>query len=510
MRVEKSVRNLTTALIGQACGILITFISRLVFIRVLGAEYLGVNGLFSNILSVLSLVEMGIGPAIIFSLYKPLASKDERPVKALMNFYARAYKVIGLLVMVLGLLVLPFLDILIKNKPNIGDLNYIYLLFLANSTISYFFAYKRSLIIADQNSYIATIYRYGFFFILNVLQIIILITTKNFMLYLAAQILITFLENYLVSRKAEKMYPFIRGKNNEKLDVEIRGTIFKNVRALIYHKIGGTLVLSTSNIIISAFLGVYWVGLYSNYFLITNSLNIVVGQFFSAVNASIGNLNAYEDQSRLNFIFRTLYFLTWWIYSFAAISLLVLINPFISLWLGSQYVFSESVVLIIVASFYAAGMRRIIQSFHDSMGLFWYDRYKPIIESAINLAAALVLVQRWGIAGVLLANLISTMTVCFWIEPYVLYKYGLKTSRRTYYVKYIWYTAITISIGFLIVCVCNILFSNISLASFAGRIMVCLVSNVFILVFHRTEEYKYLLGIAKGMVRKIPAVKGRF
>lgn len=504
MRLEKSLTNLTTALFGQLFGILITFGSRLVFIRILGAEYLGVNGLFSNILSVLSLVEVGIGPAIVFSLYKPLAFKDETQVKALMNFYARAYWVIGGLIMVLGLLVLPFLDILIKNRPDIPHLSLIYLLFLANSVISYFFAYKRSLIIADQNNYIATIYRYGFFFVLNVLQIIILLATRSFILYLIAQILITFLENWFVSRKAERMYPFIKGKSNERLDVGTKAAIFKNVKALIYHKIGGTVVLSTSNIIISAYLGVFWVGLYSNYHLITNSLNIIIGQFFTGIIASVGNLNAHEDQERTNFIFQTVDFITWWIYSFASICLLVLINPFISIWLGSDYLLNDTFVMVIVASFYVAGMRRAIQTFHDSMGLFWYDRYKPLIESAVNLVLAIYLVQQWGIVGVFAANIISMMTVCFSVEPYVLYKYGLKKSPQRYYVRYIACTVITVILSLITVYTCNALLPQTSIASLIGRLSICLmVTGISLIGFYKTAEFRYLLRIAQNIANKL-------
>ena len=499
MRTKKSLINIGTAVTGQIFAILISFISRLVFVRILGAEYLGVNGLFTNILSMLALVELGIGPAIIYSLYKPLAFNDEQKVKALMNLFAKTYWIVGIVILIIGLAIMPFLDIIIKEPPNIPDLAIIYILFLANSVITYFFSYKRSLIIADQRSYITTIYRYSFYFVLNVIQIIILLKTKDFLLFLFAQIVFTFLENFLVSLKANQMYPYLKGTNNEKLDEETKAAIFKNVRALLYHKLGGKVVFGTSSIIISAFVGIIWVGLYSNYLLITNALNIIIGQFFTAITASIGNLNACGDKERSNFIFKTLFFISWWIFGFSSICLLVLINPFITLWLGSEFTMEFFVVLMIVVNYFITGMRKASLTFKDSMGLFWNDRYKPLAEAAVNLVVALFLVQHWGLVGVLVAICISTMAVCFWVEPYVLYKYGFERSSKEYFLRYVFYTMITILLALLTVFINNILFYDVTITSFLGRLLVCLVvpNVVIILGFYRTKEFQYLLGVIK-------------
>ncbi|MGI6452434.1 MAG: lipopolysaccharide biosynthesis protein [Syntrophomonadaceae bacterium] len=499
MRTKKSLVNVTTAVIGQVFAILISFISRFVFVKILGAEYLGVNGLFTNVLSMFALFELGIGPAIIYSLYKPLAFNDEQKVKALMGLYAKAYWIVGVVVLIIGLAIMPFLDLIIKDPPNIPDLNIIYLLFLANSVITYFFSYKRSLIIADQRSYITTIYRYSVYFILNVIQIIILLKTGDFLLFLLAQIISTFIENLLVSLKANQMYPYIKGKNKERLDEETKATIFKNVRALVYHKIGGTAVFGTSSIIISAFVGIVWVGLYSNYLLIINALNIIIGQIFTAITASVGNLNAYGDKERSNFIFKTLFFISWWVFGFSSICLLVLFNPFITLWLGSEFTMEFFVVLMIVVNYFVTGMRKASLTFKDSMGLFWNDRYKPLAEAAVNLVVALFLVQHWGLVGVLVAIFISTMTVCFWVEPYVLYKYGFERSSKEYFLRYVFYTMITILLALLTVFINNILFYDVTIASFIGRLLVCLVvpNVVIILGFYKTKEFQYLLGIIK-------------
>ena len=212
-RTSSSIKNLIFALVGQAAGVGINFIARMVFLKILTAEYLGLNGLFSNILSMLSLMELGVGSAMTFSLYKPLAIEDKEKVKSLMSLYRKAYIIIGILILVIGLAITPLLPYFIDEMPNINEnINLIYILFVVNTAISYFYSYKRSLISSDQRRYIATAYRYGFYFFLNIAQIIVLYITKNYLLYLLTQIIFTFMENLTLSIKADKMYPYLKEK----------------------------------------------------------------------------------------------------------------------------------------------------------------------------------------------------------------------------------------------------------------------------------------------------------
>ena len=248
-RTSNSIRNIKYAIFGQGIGIIISFFSRMVFVRILSAEYLGLNGLFTNILSILSLAELGVGPAIVYSMYKPLAEKNEYKLKALMSLYRKAYITIGIVIAVIGLTFTPFLDFFIKDIPNIPNIKLIYLMFVANSSISYFFSYKRSLIIAGQKRYIATFYRYSFYFLLNIAQIIALLLTKNYILYLGLQIISTFLENVCVSNKADRLYPFIKTKGDERLDKAEKYTIVRNVKAMIFHKVGGTVINGIDNLL---------------------------------------------------------------------------------------------------------------------------------------------------------------------------------------------------------------------------------------------------------------------
>jgi O-antigen/teichoic acid export membrane protein len=502
MRTKNSIRNIKTALFGQIIAILITFITRLIFIRILGEEYLGIDGLFKNVVAILSLAELGFATAIMYSLYKPLSIKDEARVKSLMDFYAFIYRIIALIIMLIGLSLLPFLDFIIKDKPNIPYLNLIFILYLLNTVITYLFAYKRSLIIADQKAYITTLYKYLFFIILNIVQIIILIVTKNFILFLTAQILFTFLENVFISRKADKLYPFLRLTKGNRIDANSKKDIFKNVRAMAYHRLGGVVVNSTDNIIISSYVGIIAVGLYSNYFLVLSAINTIITQIFTSITASIGNLSVTESRNKTHNMYNSIFFINFWIIGFCAISLWILFTPFITLWIGEQYLMDDLTVGIIVLNFFVTGVRKATLIYREAMGLFWYDRYKPILESIINLIASILLAKHFGIAGVFLGTFISTMLTNFWIEPFVLYKYGFKSSVKKYFEKYAIYTFVLFIAGFLTSFVTS-MFPAVTLLNFIAKVLICVIipNIVFLLFFFKTQECKYLFTISYKVLK---------
>ncbi|MGB3159839.1 MAG: oligosaccharide flippase family protein [Carnobacterium sp.] len=508
MRTANSMKNVAVVLIGQVLNILLSFGARIVFVRILNAEYLGVNGLFTDVLSILSLAELGFGSAVIYGLYKPLATKDEKKIKALMNFYAHSYKVIGLIVLVLGLGLLPFLSIIIKDSPAIPNLNSIYLLYLANSVVTYFYAYKRSLIIADQKNYIVTFYKSGFLFLATIAQIIILISTKDFILYLLIRIVFSMIENLFVAHKANKIYPFLKEKNKERLGISDRKIIFKNIKALMYHRIGSVVVEGTDNILISSIVGLVWVGLYSNYSLVIGAINSIVNQLFESVTASVGNLNAVESEEKSFDIYKVMLFINFWIFGFCSISLWILLNPFITLWLGSQFVMNKWIVVLIVINFYVKGLRKTTLVFKDAYGLFWNDRYKPIAEATVNLIVSLILARYFGIAGILMGTFISSVSTVVWIEPFVLYKNGFKISVIDYFKRYMGYGLATLSVAFLTTLINSIVLEN-SLSSFIIKVLICaIVPNVlFFLIFNRTSEFKYILEVIKLFVKRKKMLK---
>lgn len=512
-RTDSSIKNLKAAMIGQFLGVLISLASRAVFLRCLNAEYLGLNGLFTNVLAVFSLVELGVGPAMNFLLYKPLAENDVLRIRALMAFYRRAYIAIGCAIALLGLLFTPFYTALMDEVPDIPNLTHVYWLFTANAAISYFFAYKRALIICEEKRYIATIYRYGFYFALNAAQIAALLITRSYMLYLSLQLLFTFLENFAISRKADRMHPYLRERGAPKLPREALAEIRKNIGAMLMHKIGGVVVTSTDNLLLSRFVGVAAVGLYSNYFLITDALDKIISQIFSSVTASVGNLNATsapEDRAKLTRTFERMFFVNAWIYGFCACCLWVLFNPFIALWLGEELLFDRFTVLIIVINFYLTGMRKSALTFREATGAFYYDRYKPLLESLINLVASILLALRMGAAGVFLGTIFSTLTTCIWVEPYVLYRHVFHASGWGYALRFVGYSAINLA-----ACSAAAYFAGlVRLANpwlgFLVKMLICLVvpNLLFLLCYCRTDSFRYALGLARRLGGRLLRRKG--
>lgn len=483
----------------------------MIFVRLLSAEYLGLSGLFSNVLSVFSLVELGIGPAMTFSLYKPLADKDIEKTKSLMQLYKRVYRVIGAVVFVLGFVCLPVYPFLIKGKPDVSNIDIIYLLFVANVAISYFYSYKRSLIICDQKKYIATVFHYVFYFAMNLAQILALLITRNYILFLLLQVCFTWLENWVVSRKAEKMYPFLKEKSINSLDATTKKEIKKNIGAMLFHKIGGVVVLSTDNILISAFVGLVQTGIYSNYQLVITAIKTIFGQIGPSVVAGLGEIGAGDDKEKLNEVFLKLYFLMAWIYSFCTVSLLTLFNPFIQIAFGEAYLFSFPIVLLLCVNFYFSTMRSPVLSLREATGGFVYDKYKPLFESVINLAASILLAKSFGIAGIFMGTFISTITTCFWVEPYVTYKYILKRPLREYFKKYGVYFVLTV-LSYLLVLAATAILPQSGFGSFIAKAFACLLipNAVWFIAVRKSKEYQYysvlirklLLGVKRKIVKK--------
>lgn len=503
-RTRKSIINLITALCGQIFGVIISFIVRMVFVNFLSSEYLGVNGLFTNILTMLSLVELGVGSAMTYSLYKPIAEENVEKIKSLMDLYKKAYRIIGIIVLVIGIGFTPFYKYLISEVPDIPNLNFIYILFVVNTGISYFYSYKRSLIICNQNKYIATIYRYAFYFIYNIAQVIVLITTQNYILYLICQVIATILENIAISRKADKMYPYLKEKDIKPLPKKEFNTIKKNVGAMLFHKMGAIVVNSTDNIILSKFVSLKAVGLYSNYYMVINGIEIIIGQIFEAIIASVGNLGVSESKEKLKSVFNKVFFMNFWLFSLCSICLLVLFNDFIKIWVGQEYVFEFSIVLIIVIAFYLKGMRKAVLTFRDATGIFYHDRYKPIFEAVINLIVSIILAKKWGVAGVFIGTIISTLATSMWVEPYVLYKYAFKEKVYKYFVKLIYYTIIGIAI-------CSITYwlttfiTNVSIIGIIIKLLICLIipNTIYFAIFRKTEELNYFISLIKNIFMKL-------
>lgn len=502
-RKENSVRNINFSLLNQFLYVFLSFIVRTFFIRILGSEYLGINGLFSNILMILSLADLGIGSAIIYSLYKPIADSDEELISQLMDFFRRVYIIIGVVILAIGLSFTPFLDLIIRSDTEIQNLVIIYVLFVISSSSSYFFAYKRSFLLANQKQYLNIIFHIPFYLAQVFLQLFILIMFKDYILYLISNILIQLLENIYVYYKVNQLYPFLKTKVKSRINSETLQKIVKNTKALIFHKIGTVLVMGTDNILISSFVGIIQVGMYSNYLLITQSLTNFISPIFSSLLASVGNLRVTENDSKNIEMFWIIDFVNFWIYSFSAICLLILFNPFIDLWIGSKFILDQNIVTLIVVSFFLTGRRSSTLLFKDAMGLFWEDRYKPIFESMINLVFSIALAS-YGIAGILAGTIISTLTTVFWIEPFVVFKRGFNVSSNLYFIKYLKYLVVLLVAYLVTFSISNLLIGSGFIVFVLKMVIVAIVPNlIYILIFRKKIEFIYIKSLILSYFQRI-------
>lgn len=492
-RTMNSIKNIITGFAGQFIQIILGFVSRTIFIKFLAAEYLGISGLFSNILSMLSLAELGVGTAIIYALYKPLAEKNEKEISALMSFYSKAYRVIGIIIGIIGIALMPLLNVIIKETPNVNENLYVlYCFYLFNTVISYFYSYKNSIIVADQKNYISAIISYLVSIVQTILQIIVLVVTKNFLAYLTVQTSCTLAFNILISKMADRLYPFLKNKKCEKLGEIEKKILVKNIGALMINKLSGVLVNNTDNMIITYFSGLATVGLSSNYTMLIGIINTVLNQVFTGITASVGNLNAKESKERKREFFDIMNFSNFWLYGFCSICIIVLINDVINLWIGSKFILPINITIILVINFYMVGMQGSVWTFKTTMGLFEYGRYILLVTAAINLILSMVLGKYFGLFGILLATAISRGFTNVWYDPYAVYKYGLGLKANKYFYRYFKYLFILILSLFASYYICNLIHVD-SILKFIIKMFMCVITSnsVFLLCLHNTKEFNY-------------------
>jgi len=511
MRERYSILNVAAGVAGNVVVLLLAFVQRMIFIRCLSEEYLGLNSLFPNILSVLSIAETGIGSAMVYSMYKPVAQGDREHMLRLMNLNRRLYQWAAAVVTVLGLLLLPFLNTFVEAGTEIPHLRLIFLLYLFNSVSTYFLDYKNSILLAYQRAYYRLAVSYACNAIQQVLQSFILIATRNFILFLSIQLLSQLAVNIIVSRKVDQDYPYLKLGKELPDRAECR-EIARNVGAMCIHTTSGTIKYCTDNILISIFVGLTKVGLFSNYQLIYTAAKALLEKIYVGFDASIGNLGATESGEKVYGVFKNLDFFVFLLYGYATVGLFVMCSPLIELTFGEKYLLPFSVSCLLAADFYLSGVRQIMLEFRTALGLFWRDRSKSVAESVVNLTLSLLLAGRYGIVGVLLGTVISTLTVCVWVEPYIFLRYGIKDGwkrkLRSYFGDYIIRAFSVIVAGGLSYVACQSIAGG-GIGWFLVKCCICtaIYAAVVLVLFSRRNEFQYLLNftvnLAKAVIRKV-------
>lgn len=509
-RIEKSLKNMVNGIAYRVLTILTAFIVRTIFIQCFNNDYLSVNGLYSSILSMLSLAELGFSTAMVYSMYKPLADKDYRKLAQIMRLYKRVYTIIGTVILCVGLCLVPFLDILIKNRPDIPGLTFYYILFLLNSVLSYwFFAYRNSILQADQKSYVISTYSSIFNIIKVILQIVVLVVFRNFTIYLLAEMFCTIMQNICLAYRVKKEYPVFDKKNKEELPKKEKQKIFRDVKALILQKISFRVLNTSDSIIISAFVGIEWVGLLSNYIMIEEAVVAVISQITSAITASMGNFFAKESKEAGYKLFQRVNFMNFWLYGFSTVAFIVLFNPFVELWLGrmeSDYILSQTIVIALIIRFFVEGYINMMSAFRSTLGLFTQGQYTPLMVTVLNIVLSIGLSFPFGVAGVIFATPLARCCINIWYMPLVIHRDGFDKPVLPFYkkevLKIVFLFILTVFIYFFSR---EIVFKNgVTIATFCVMVVIIIIipNLIMAIVFYRTDEFRYFINLFRERIKK--------
>lgn len=501
-RTKNTVLNSIFGIVGYVAVIIISFALRRVLASVLGSEYLGLNSLYTNIVSFLSLTELGLSTAIIYFLYKPLSDGDEKKVKAYLEFYKKAYTLIALVIFLIGFVLIFLLPFIAKTTVALRKVQLYFALYVVNTSVSYLIAYKKCLIYADQKARVISLFhattKLGF----STLQIIALYLTKSFLWFTVVMIACTVADNAACAIYADKQYPYVKNKRSEKLSKEELKAVKLKMIPIALQSVAGYVVSSTDSIIISAVISVGLVGIYSNYTLISTTLKSLYGQVFSAFTNSFGNLSVSGDKERAYYIYDKSVYAAFCMTCCMTSCFVSAVNPFIRLCFGADYVLSYSTVLLVAASFYFTCMNTPAVSAQNALGLHDKDVGVVLVQGVLNLVLSLVLVYIMGLNGVIIGTVVSTVLCPFFSKDYVIHKYFFQKKPLKIYIWQLFYllvTAILCGFGFYIG---NQVFEIQSWGGLIGIGFLTLFVSaiVVILTTFRTEKFKYILSLMKTII----------
>lgn len=504
-RTKNSVLIMVTGIAQKLVNMAIGFISRKIFIVYLGMAYVGINALFSNVLSLLSLAELGLGSAITVYLYKPLAGKDEEEIRTYMHFYKKCYRYIGAVILGLGLCLVPALPYMVNfDNSETPDVNLylVYFLFLANSVASYwFFAYKSSILTADQKGYhvnnLTTLYSA----LASIAKCVVVVLTQRFILALITELALGILKNIMIARKADQLYPFLKEPGAKPVPEPVLKKMFRDVRALFLSNVSFKLFSATDNLIISAVLTTTLVGYADNYTMIINYVVMMIAMVTASLTASIGNLNAKESAEKRMEVFRELDLANFWISSVSFVCLFCLLTPCVQLFFGMDKALSASIVLFLSLHFYMGTANNILSSFKTTMGVLRQGCYLALFGGVLNILLTLWLAEKKGLPGVYLATILSEVFTTFFPVGYYTFHYGFKLPSKGYLWTMAWRMTLTMGMGGVFFWICSLL-GEVTWSNFILRCGICAVlpNVVLLLLFGRIPAFKNLWARGKRIL----------
>lgn len=500
-RTFQSIKNVYYSIIWQLVSIGLSYTCRYFFVRELSNEYLGIEGLFTNILTVFSLADLGIGSAIVYTLYKPISENNYIEIQRYMNFYRRCYFIVAFLILFAGLLMLPNLTFFITGNFSISgvELRFIFLLFVLDSAFSYLFVYKAQLLNATQESYIFNLFQMIGKVLSSALMIVLLIVTHNFVAYLIVKVFGRVFTNIILSAYTSKKYSYLNCLKGKKLSKNAKRNIYKNVTGLFLNQVGYVLINGTDNIILAKFVNITAVALYSNYLLIINSVLNLVGQIFNSIVGSVGNLAVEGNKDKLFLQFDRIHFINYLIASFFTLEIAMCINDFITISFGAGYVMSHMNVFLLIINLFLQMIKNVVGTFKYACGIYWQDKYCTILRAFINLVFSVMLAVKFGISGVFAGTLISDLLTTFWYQPYVTYKYAFEKPFILYFKDFSLYLLLTImeiTLSFFIVHLIQVENQGMHflISGFVGVIVWAFLN---IAIWKNHDRYYYLIMLLK-------------
>lgn len=484
-RVKKSLLNARVNLIFYFLTLALSFFSRKIFLDTLGADFVGLTGTLQNLLGFLNLAELGIGSAIGYVLYKPLFDHDESKINEIISVFGYLYRWIGFIILGTGLILACFLPLIFPDtKFEMGIIFFAYFSFLISSLIGYFANYKQTLLGADQRNYVVTAYFQTATIIKTLIQMACAYYTGSYYLWIVIELVFGIIYSFILNWKINQVYPWLRsevrlGKQLFKKYPEV----MKYTRQLFAHKIGGLVQYQAAPILIYSFVSLKMVAYYGNYSIIIDKIQALINSFFAGIEAGIGNLIAEGNQQKIEKVFWEINSIRYYIAGFVTFLVYHLINPFIALWLGQQYVLSQIVIIIILLNTYLRISNGYNASFLFGYGLF-YDTWAPLTETAINIISAIIGGSIWGLPGVLAGNVISfLMIVCIW-KPYFLYWKGFKKKSTSYWFTILSYL-IVLALAWMVFVLIDIYFVTIDPYQNFGNLILyaAIITIVFFIIF---------------------------
>lgn len=501
-RTECAKRNIIYGYVSNIVITLFSFINRTIFIYTLGVNFLGVTGLFTNILGILSFSELGIGTAMTFCLYEPIADNNKEKIKSIMQLYQFAYRIIACIVGGLGILLFWFIPYLVNVEVNIGNIQIYYLLYLINTVSTYFVSYKYSFVEANQKSYVITNANTIGSVAIYVCQLVILLCYKNFLLYLIIQVSFGIIQKLVISNYLNRKYPFLNEKNIEKIDSESFKEIKISVKAMVIDKIGSTLIYQTDNILISAFISTAAVGYMSNYILLESTVSKFTLIIFSSCVAGIGNIFAVGGRDTVK-VFNTYNFVGFWINGFVMVAFITLVQPFIILWIGKDMLVDNFTIVLYFISIYLFGQSSVIINFRTACGLFKEDKWISSIQAVVNLIVSVVALSWLGLPGVYIGTIVARVVELV-IRPNILFKRKLNISPAVYYFNLVKYLVAVVIPIIALKCISELIMGEVTIIRFGIMvILTIIVPNVFwCFTYRKTEELQWLVGKVKALIKR--------